>query len=161
MLYIGIDPGKNGGIAVLKDGMAHTLSRLGRFDDYQISEWLYELSDEERPNLCIIEKVHSSPQMGVVSAFSFGVEYGRMKALCHYGMSLFCEVSPQRWQKSMGCMTKGDKNVTKDLAQELFPDVHVTHANADALLIAEYCRRNEQEIFGDALESEEECEEDA
>ena len=154
MLYIGIDPGRNGGIAVLKGKIVHTLNSLGRFNDYQISEWLYELSEDDEPNLCVMEKVHSSPQMGVVSAFTFGAEYGRMRALCHYAMSFFIEVSPQTWQKNMECMTKGDKNVTKTMAQELFPDVHVTHANADALLIAEFCRRNEQELFGEYLEEE-------
>jgi hypothetical protein len=41
----------------------------------------------------------------------------------------------------MSCLTKGDKNVTKSRAQELFPEVKVTHAIADALLIAEYGRR--------------------
>jgi hypothetical protein len=37
--------------------------------------------------------------------------------------------------------TKGDKNVSKRRAQELFPQLKVTHATADALLIAEYGRR--------------------
>jgi len=44
----------------------------------------------------------------------------------------------------MGCMTKGDKNVSKRKAQELFPSMKVTHASADALLIAEYGRRMSQ-----------------
>jgi hypothetical protein len=47
-------------------------------------------------------------------------------------------VRPQVWQKVMGCMTKGDKNVSKRKAQELFPSMKVTHATADALLIAAY-----------------------
>jgi len=41
----------------------------------------------------------------------------------------------------MGCLTKGDKNVSKRRAQELFPALKVTHAIADALLIAEFARR--------------------
>jgi hypothetical protein len=53
----------------------------------------------------------------------------------------FEEVSPQKWQKAMGCMTKGDKNVSKAKAQQLFPQLKITHAIADALLIAEYARR--------------------
>jgi hypothetical protein len=50
-------------------------------------------------------------------------------------------VRPQAWQKAMGCLTKGDKNVSKRRAQELFPSLKVTHATADALLIAEFNRR--------------------
>lgn len=41
----------------------------------------------------------------------------------------------------MGCLTNGDKNITKQRAQQLFPSAKVTHKIADALLLAEYCRR--------------------
>jgi hypothetical protein len=50
----------------------------------------------------------------------------------------FERVRPQVWQKTMQCMSKGDKNVTKRRAQELFPDIKVTHATADGLLIMSY-----------------------
>ena len=53
----------------------------------------------------------------------------------------FETVTPAKWQGAMGCRTKGDKNVTKRKAQDLFPGVKVTHAIADALLIAEWGRR--------------------
>jgi hypothetical protein len=56
----------------------------------------------------------------------------------------FERVTPQKWQKAMGCMTKGDKNVSKRRAQELFPQLKITHAIADALLIAEYGRKQNQ-----------------
>ena len=39
----------------------------------------------------------------------------------------------------MKCLTKGDKNVTKSAAQRLYPDRKITHADADAILIARYC----------------------
>jgi hypothetical protein len=42
----------------------------------------------------------------------------------------------------MGCLTGGDKNVSKNRALELFPEVDevkkITHATADALLIGKY-----------------------
>jgi hypothetical protein len=41
-------------------------------------------------------------------------------------------------------LSKGDKNVTKRKAQELFPSLKITHATADALLIAEYLRRKNE-----------------
>jgi hypothetical protein len=50
----------------------------------------------------------------------------------------FTRIRPQVWQKKLGCMTKGNKNITKQKAQELFPSIKVTHAIADALLIATY-----------------------
>jgi hypothetical protein len=53
----------------------------------------------------------------------------------------FERVRPQKWQQAMGCMTKGDKNVSKRRAQELYPQLKITHATADALLIATYGTR--------------------
>jgi crossover junction endodeoxyribonuclease RuvC len=85
-----------------------------------------------------LEAVSSSPQMGVVSSFSFGRGYGNLEmALTAAGIP-FERVRPQVWQKAMGCMTKGNKNISKAKAQELFPDKKVIHATADALLIALY-----------------------
>jgi len=58
------------------------------------------------------------------------------------------EVKPKAWQHAMGISprAKSDtptqwKNKLKGAAQELFPNVKVTLATADALLIAEHCRR--------------------
>ena len=88
-----------------------------------------------------IEQVHSSPQMGVKSAFTFGNGFGHLEmALTACGIA-FERIRPQAWQKALGCMTKGDKNVSKRRAQELFPTLKITHSTADALLIAEYGRR--------------------
>jgi Holliday junction resolvasome RuvABC endonuclease subunit len=87
-----------------------------------------------------IESVHSSPQMGVTSAFTFGRGFGWLEMALTAANVPFERITPQKWQKAMGCLTKGDKNVSKRKAQELFPDIKVTHAIADSLLIAEYGR---------------------
>ena len=90
-----------------------------------------------------LEAVSSSPQMGVVSSFSFGRGYGNLEmALTAAGIP-FERVRPQVWQKALNCLTKGSKNVTKQRAQELFPDIKCTHAVSDALLIAEYGKRTQ------------------
>jgi hypothetical protein len=88
-----------------------------------------------------LESVWSSPQMGVKSAFTFGNGFGHLEmALTALGVP-YERVRPAVWQKAMGCLTKGDKNVSKRRAQEFFPALKVTHAIADALLIAEFARR--------------------
>ena len=141
MTTIGIDAGKNGGIAWITDGkpcvekMPDTLQDL-----WELIQDIY--SDTFIRNISTIkaylEQVHSSPQMGVVSSFTFGNGFGHLEmALTAAGIP-FERVRPQVWQKAMGCMTKGDKNVSKRKAQELFPSMKVTHATADALLIASY-----------------------
>jgi hypothetical protein len=145
MTTIGIDPGKNGGIAWIDyrgnpcvEKMPDTLKDLWEIID-TIRGGHYRICNEGCK--AYLEQVASSPQMGVVSAFTFGNGYGHLEmALTAAGIP-FERVRPQAWQKAMGCMSKGDKNVTKRKAQELYPQLKVTHATADALLIATYGTR--------------------
>ena len=140
---IGVDPGANGGIAWITDGKACVEKMPDTLQD--LWELVVSISlDAGTGGMGIrayLEAVSSSPQMGVVSAFSFGRGYGNLEmALTAAGIP-FERVRPQVWQKALGCMTKGDKNVSKRKAQELFPDRKITHATADALLIAHYGTR--------------------
>jgi hypothetical protein len=140
MTVIGCDPGVNGGIAWITDGkpcvekMPDTLQDLWELlENIAINAQLDNLKIH-----AYLEQVSSSPQMGVKSAFTFGNGFGHLEmALTAAGIP-FARIRPQVWQKELGCMTKGDKNVTKRKAQELFPSMKVTHATADALLIAHY-----------------------
>jgi len=141
MITIGIDPGKNGGIAVIDEkGDAYADKMPETLQD--LFELLNSYSVGYDGNCrAFIEQVHSSPQMGVKSAFTFGNGFGHLEmALTACGIP-FERIRPQAWQKALGCMTKGDKNVSKRRAQELFPTLKITHSTADALLIAEYGRR--------------------
>ena len=138
---IGIDPGTNGGIAWICNGKACAEKMPDTLQD--LWELVRDISMAE-PCRAVIESVSSSPQMGVVSAFTFGRGYGNLEmALTAAGIP-FERVRPQAWQKALGCLTKGEKNITKAKAQEMFPALKITHAIADALLLAEYCRRINQ-----------------
>ena len=60
----------------------------------------------------------------------------------------FEEVTPKRWQRALGIAPRGRtetkvqwKSRLKDFAQRRFPDIKVTLATADALLLALYCQR--------------------
>lgn len=150
MNYLGVDPGVGGGAVCVTTefdgGMPPTVRSL-KFKDKterEIDEWFHAL---EGLSLAVIERVSSSPQMGVVSAFTFGRSYGFLRGmLIGYGHP-FVEVSPQKWQKAMGCLSKGNKNVTKAKAQQLYPNEKITHAIADALLLATYCKQNYDQLF--------------
>lgn len=139
-LFIGVDPGQGGGIAVVNAyGRPVAATRMPA-TDRDILETLSAARGTGAAR-AVLEFVRSSPQMGVVSAFKFGCGYGGLRmALVALGIPLE-EVVPRRWQGALSCLSGGDKNVTKAKAQELFPEVTVTHAVADALLLAEYCRR--------------------
>lgn len=140
MIFIGIDPGKGGGLAVIEEsGLVKDWIKMPETET-DLIDWLRGLRGQPRATL---ERVRSSPQMGVASAFTFGRGYGSLRmGLIACGIP-FDEVTPQKWQRAMNCLTGGDKNVSKARAQELFPTVKITHAIADALLIAEYGRRGE------------------
>ena len=138
MRIIGIDPGKSGGLAWCVDGFMqcwpmpkteHDIAKLiqdfSRFDD----------------TFCFIEKVHAMPGQGVTSMFTFGRGYGFLRGCLVSYKIPFDEVTPSTWQKALGCMSKGDKNIPKAKAQQLFPDLNITLKTADAVLIAEWGRR--------------------
>lgn len=149
-LYIGIDPGASGGIAFIPDNNPAKAWAI------KMPETLADLWDELNPNVgrngdemfggfthvhCCLEKVHSMPGQGVASSFKFGQGFGHLEMALTAAKIPFTYVTPQKWQKELGCLTKGDKNVSKARAQQLFPHIKMTHAIADSLLIAEYCRR--------------------
>jgi len=143
---IGIDPGASGGVAWIDETgdacvkkMPDTLADL--WDLIHSLNFNVDFSSINQPK-AYLEQVHSMPGQGVASSFKFGQGYGALEmALTAAGIP-FERVSPQKWQKALGCLTKGEKNVSKRKAQELFPQLKITHATADALLIAEYGRRN-------------------
>ncbi len=136
--YIGIDPGKAGGISIIANGHP-TYSVKMPETERDIWDTVHDLRKwMDLEVIAAIESVHSMPGQGVSSVFTFGRGYGGLRmALIASGIP-FIEVTPQRWQKDMHCRTGGDKNVTKRLAQQLFPGVRVTHHNADSLIIAKW-----------------------
>jgi Holliday junction resolvasome RuvABC endonuclease subunit len=137
MNFIGIDPGVAGGIAIIrKHDAGIEIETFKLKDATERDVWDFIAGND--PGFAIIEAVHSSPQMGVVSAFTFGRSFGLLRGLLIAAGIPFETARPQAWQKAMGCLSKGDKNVTKAKAQELHPSVKITHANADALLLANY-----------------------
>jgi len=139
MNWLGIDPGGSGGIAMILHNGEISVSKMPEtLEDMRV---LIAAIAMATPIFALLEKVHSMPGQGVASSFKFGRNFGNIEALL-IGRLPFDYVSPQKWQKAMGCMTHGDKNISKAAAQRLFPQIKkITHATADALLIAEYCRR--------------------
>lgn len=144
-LFIGVDPGKSGSIAFIDSKSGHAWSFKLNMTDRDIADGmrdaLFSQEGGAADAFAVIEKVHSSPQMGVKSAFTFGESFGKLQMLLNCIGVRFEYVSPSKWQGDMKCRTKGDKNITKSAAQRLFPDLKITHANADALLLAEYAKR--------------------
>jgi len=145
--YLGADPGQSGGLAWVGDtcfGYAMPETERGLYC------LLEELQGEYDFKLCYLEKVHSMPKQGVASSFKFGQNYGSLRMALIATNIPFQEVTPQAWQKGLGLRhrIKGEtqtiwKKYLMAVAQQLFPGVAVTLKTADALLIAEWCRRSQ------------------
>lgn len=142
MIYIGIDPGLSGGIAWITDSgivCAIKMPETER-DVLDLFEGIGGAGGAGM-SIAFLERVGVMPAQGIVSAFTFGKGIGGLRMALTAARIRFDEVTPATWQRAMQCLSGGDKNITKRRAQQLFPDRTITHATADALLIAEYGRR--------------------
>lgn len=137
MRVLGIDPGKNGALAVITETGVWSWNMPATERD------LYDLFNvAERPDFAILEDPPpiSPGKIALVKLFrNVGLLQGMLTALAipHELMR------PQAWQKAMAIPPRkrtekhtAFKNRLKAKAQQLFPAVPVTLANCDALLIA-------------------------
>ena len=141
---MGIDPGQSCWVSVIS--ATGKINYVEKFKDLTLTDlWALfgciEMIHSPETLFCYIENVHAMPKQGVVSVFKFGQNYGSLLTFLTCFKIPYEKVSPVKWQRALGCLSGGDKNVTKAKAQELFPGLQITHAIADALLIAEYGRR--------------------
>lgn len=137
---LGVDPGQSGGIALLVGDTA----QAAKMPETEAETWeLLQAYAAYLPIKAYLERVSAMPRQGVSSTFKFGQSYGMLRAfLVALGIP-FETVAPGVWQRSLGCLSGGNKAVTRAKAQELWPHLKATNATADALLIAEYGRRKE------------------
>lgn len=143
MRFIGIDNGVNGAIAVINGG--GYIVRVDKMPpiDAELLALLSAIRADSGYVRAVLEFAQAFPKMGTSSAFNYGKGYGSMQMALHAAGIPFEIVVPRKWQAALGCLSGRDKNITKRRAQQLFPSITVTHAIADALLMAEYCRRIE------------------
>jgi len=143
-IYIGIDPGKAGGIA--------TINEKGYLSLKKMPETPKDLLDflkvfEGQDCICVMEKVGGLPGMAGSAMFNFGEGYGTLK-MALLALKIKTElVTPQKWQKEFQLGTtksqsgKQWKNILRAKAELLYPNKKIFLWGSDAVLIAEYCRR--------------------
>lgn len=133
---IGIDPGANGAICILP--RIYREIKIFAFKHYSIRALSLILQEylEERVDI-FVEKSGLHPQNGKQSYYASGRNLGQIEGLlAQFNYEL---VSPVKWMNALDCRTKGDKNITKTLAESIFGRyTKITHTNADAALIAHY-----------------------
>lgn len=147
LIYIGIDPGLSGGIAILnQDGSVKEVVAMPD-TPRDIYEFLFSYKEDSR---CVLEDVgHGMPGQSSKATATFARHNGHLEmALLALGIPTE-KVTPQKWIKVYQLKKKKEqdknewKNVLKAKAQSLFPQLgkKVTLKTCDALLIAEYARR--------------------
>ena len=148
VFYVGIDPGKNGGIAVIDNSntMVAVYSDENLLNTARIVAGAAKQSNAEV--ICCLEKVGAMPGQGVVSMFNFGKAYGYIKGVLEAFHIPYQEITPQRWKKEFGLTS--DKTASVEVCRRLFPNVNLLatprckkphDGMAEALLMAEYSRR--------------------
>jgi crossover junction endodeoxyribonuclease RuvC len=147
LTVIGIDPGLTGAVAVLSD--YPLLAVPMPVTDYSPTGFvkravdLYALADllVRYPSATVyLERVNAMPGQGVAGMFSLGMSYWGVAGVAA-GLGLPVKlVTPQEWKRYFGL--SADKDMARQLAQRLFPDVDLSrkkdHGRAEALLIAKY-----------------------
>jgi len=126
MITCSIDVGATGGVAIIEDGRfvtgkrmpIITRSKFKHVDIRALMQWLTPETTASRGMTFVIEAVHSSPQMGVRSAFSFGRAAGGVEAWAMaYGLPVEF-VTPAKWKKDLGLSS--DKQASFDMAKLRF-----------------------------------------
>ena len=145
MKYIGIDPGINGGVAVI-DNYYSIKSFKCPSSPMEMAEALKNSIDGN--SIALLEKVHSFPGQGVVSTFTFGTNYGQWQGILSAFEIPFELIPPKSWQKMFQPLSKEKKERKKQLKQlaiDKFPSEKVTLYTSDAILLALYLRENYNE----------------
>ncbi len=154
-LFLGIDPGISGGFALLReDGELVSLWPMADTQRQIYRELQAQLEAARGLNVhCAIERVNAFPAQGVKGVFTFAEGYGFLQGLLTALLIPHELVLPTVWQKGFVARShaqrgrskneakKRHKNALKSTAERLFPKADVTLLTADALLIAEWCRR--------------------
>lgn len=149
-IYIGIDPGTNGGIAVLdRDGNVIDVTKMPQ-TPYDIFSYLSQYKGEN--TRCVLEDVgHGLPNQSSKATAVFARHNGHLE-MALLALNIHTEkATPHKWIKAYQMKKPKDvgktewKNKLKAKAQQIFPSMgkKITLATCDALLIAEYARRTE------------------
>jgi crossover junction endodeoxyribonuclease RuvC len=156
-LYVGIDPGLGGAIAVLTDEQYHVLDtpvswvtvgkkQRRRYDVHRIWEVLQGLPVEgSAVAFAALEQGIAFPGQHCVATFSTGKGEGLWEGLLVARGFRLQVVPPNVWKATMLKGTSRDKSAARLVAQRLFPLADLAQrkdeGRAEALLLAQYAKQ--------------------
>ena len=144
--YIGIDPGKSGGIAMIYKDIVKVCKCPASVHDMALMFELIIHGSPPNDVFVMIEKVWARPHDGRTSIFTFAQNYGNWEGIIASHEITSHYTTPQVWMKAIGCpprLSKKDrKNYLKELAKKKYPEIskQIILATADAMLIADYAK---------------------
>lgn len=158
-IYVGVDNGLAGGIAVIQGRKILELTVMPTIvgsndrNEYDILAIIKILEKHRKDSTMIIEKAHAMPKLGTVQAFSFGKLYGIMLGLACALKIPYNIVHSRTWQKEMFRDISSDntKQASVIIAKQLYPEQSFLaserskkahHGLSDSLLIATYGQRH-------------------
>lgn len=155
MIYMGIDPGAKGGIAVIfvdKETGDIAKGEAYPYSNDKLKQLAYELSSDWSDNLlCFVEKVSAMPKQGVTSMFNFGVSFGYIQGVLEANQVPYELVSSKKWKNHFGL--DNDKSKSVAYCKRLFPNLSLLPTSrchkesdgmAEAILIALYAKRTDK-----------------
>lgn len=152
MIYVGIDPGKQGGIVMLENGEPERLFRTPLVgDQYDTAKMISGLKGWVVGAHVVIEQCQAFPKIGAGTNFKVGYGFGLWLGMLAALEIPHTVVQAQRWHKAMckGVPGKDTKARALVVARRLWPSetfvppgCKVPHDGlVDAALIAEWGRR--------------------
>ena len=142
MILLGIDPGKQGALALLDT----ETNRVTTHDMPGTTRELHDLiAGFPIIRIAVVEKPFYPPKNGTANAGKKGEAYGTLIGALEWRDIPFREVRPEEWKRSLNVPT--DKNASRQRANQFFPDDAdqwplVKHdGRAEASLIAWYALR--------------------
>lgn len=144
MMWMGIDPGKDGAWAFIdsETGAAWAVP----FDRGEFVKACKALEGEEV--VCCLEKVGAMPKQGVTSTFTFGKTAGFLEGVLESCGIAYQLITPQKWKKEFSLDHTKARSV--EVCRQLFPGVNLRRTErckkdhdgmAEALLMALYAKR--------------------
>jgi hypothetical protein len=147
-VIIGIDPGKQGGIAYLSELTVKVIDMpmlTVKGKQIYAPNLIVEALDKKDVELVVVEEQHAFPKLGSKTSFSTGMGYGLLRGILAALRHKTEIVSSVAWKKAM--FLTSDKDNSRVKAMELFPALTDDLARvkddgrAEAVLLAEYGRR--------------------
>ena len=155
MIYVGVDPGKKGGFAIIHIDLSgkQQVDVFPWDDDAFVREmagWRDNFAAQESDGaVACVEKVGSMPHDSHKAAFNFGHSLGYIEGVLSALGIPYQLVPPNKWKKEFSLIGK-DKQASIVTCRKLFPELDLkrtercrtdSDGKAEATLLAEYARR--------------------